>query len=536
MADELLMSTLLSHPGAEDDIAVISEKGDVSFGQLNTYGRQTAAWLLQNGIGQGDKVAVWLVNNVEWLALLFGAARIGATIVSVNTRYRAHEIEYLLEKSGAKMIVMQPGFRQIDFVGLVEQIDPANLPALSKVAVVCDPGDALPEVLGLPSRRFCPKEAAPVAEDTEQDPETPLILFTTSGTTSGPKLVEHNSRSLVLHSRRVALNEGMDKPGARVMASLPICGVFSLNAVLGALAGGAGVILMDTFDAAEFAKRFVRDAATHAYGSDEMYDLIAEAAEGDNPFPAARRLGFASFHPDLDAFIGRMRAKNFPMIGLYGSSEVNALFALQKIDALDNERFQAGGYPVSTADVDVRVRDTETGAVLVSHQSGEIEIRGRTNFLGYLGDATATAKAITEDGFFRTGDIGFMREDGSFVYEGRGGDVLRLGGFLVSPAEIETLMNRLDDVAKVQVVGVEIEGKTKAVAFVIPSEGAVPSPCALRDDMKRNIASFKVPEHIWLIEAFPVTHSSNGTKIQRAQLRQIAMQRLEVEMNADNSS
>lgn len=535
MASDLAFSSLLAHPDAESRVAVIHGDRQDSFAALDLYARKSAAWLMANGIGRGDKVAVWLVNNIEWLGLLFGAARIGATIVSVNTRYRSYEVEYLLKKSGASMLIMQPGFRKIDFAGLVKEIDPANLPDLKSVAVVCNEDDDLPTVLGCQSIRFDAEAMAPVAADTEADPETPLILFTTSGTTSGPKLVVHNSRSLVLHSRRVAVNEGMDQPGARVLACLPLCGVFSLNAVLGGLAGGAAVILMETFDAAEFATLFARHQATNAYGSDEMYDLIAKATEGSNPFPTARRLGFSTFHPGLEAFVARMRAKNFPMIGLYGSSEVNALFSLQKLDAPDDERFAGGGYPVS-GDVEVRVRDAESGRVLPPGETGEIEIRGPTNFSGYLNDEAATRKVMTEDGFFRTGDIGHMRADGSFVYEGRGGDALRLGGFLVSPTEIESAIKLLDEVENVQVVGVEIDGKAKAAAFVIAKPGVSPQPELLRARMKETVASYKVPDRFWLVDEFPVTQSANGTKIQRAKLRQMAVERLAAEKQAERSA
>ncbi|MBY8978346.1 AMP-binding protein [Rhodobacteraceae bacterium NNCM2] len=535
MTGDLNFSSLLAHSDAASRVAVIHDDQQDSFADLDLYARKVAAWLTDNGVSKGDKVAVWLVNKIEWLGLLFGAGRIGATIVSVNTRYRAYELEYLLKKSGASMLIMQPGFRKIDFAGLAQEVDPANLPDLKSVAVVCHESEDLPVVLGYQTVRFDANGFVPVPADTNADPEAPLILFTTSGTTSGPKLVMHNARSLVLHSRRVAINEGMDQPGARVLASLPLCGVFSLNAVLGGLAGGAAVILMETFDAPGFVDLFVRHDVTNAYGSDEMYDFIAAQTVGANPLPTARRLGFSTFHPGLDAFVARMRAKNFPMVGLYGSSEVNALFALQKMDASDAERFAAGGYPVSGADVDIRVRDGESGELLAPGETGEIEIRGQTNFSGYLDDPAATAKAMTDDGYFKTGDIGHMRKDGSFVYEGRGGDALRLGGFLVSPTEIESAIKLIDGVENVQVVGVEVDGKSKAAAFVIPAAGADPDPEALRVQMKQSVAAFKVPSWLWLIDAFPVTESANGTKIQRTRLRQMAMERIACESDKETS-
>lgn len=532
---KLLLSTLLAHPDADSRVAIIHESGlETTFSDLDVYARKAAGWLKANGIGQSDKVAIWLVNNTEWLALLFGAARIGATVVAVNTRYRSYEVEHILRDSGAKMLIMQPKFQTIDFLSRVNEINPTNLPELKLVAAVCDEVDTPRTALNCPLTCFNVDGIEPVETDTEADPEQPLILFATSGTTKGPKLVVHNTRSLVIHSRRVAIKESMDEPGARVLAPLPLCGVFSLNAVLGGLAGGAAIILMETFDASGCVVNFARHDGTHVYGSDQMFDLIANAANGENPLPTARRFGFSNFKPELSPFIDRMRAKNFPMIGLYGSSEVQALFSLQKIDAPDSERFAAGGYPVSGNDVVIRARDT-SGAILPPNETGEIEIRGQTNFCGYLNDEGEYADVMTEDGFFRTGDIGYTRADGSFVYVERVKDALRLGGFMVSPKEIEAAIKSLDEVADVQVIGIEIGGAMKAAAFIIPVPDQYPRPEVLRQRLRQKVASYKVPDRFWFIDGFPVTEGANGTKIQRSQLRRMANDRILLEDNEEDS-
>lgn len=528
MAQDLVLSSLLTAPATKLDgrPAVLVGDEATSYEELDLYARRVASWLLQQGIGKGDRVAVWLVNNVEWLGLLFGAARVGATLVSVNTRYRAYEVEYLLKKSGACMLIMQPGFRKIAFADLIRDVDATSLPKLEKVAVVGEFSAGGETILDRTVVPFVPDDLEPVSASDESDPENPLILFTTSGTTSGPKLVVHTSRSIVLHSRNVARNEGMDAEGARVMAALPLCGVFGLNAVLGGFAGGAMILLMDAFDPALFARTVREKAATHAYGSDEMYDRILEELGEDDTFPTARRFGYASFHPGIEAFMQRMKARSLPTVGLYGSSEVQALFSLQKLDAPDEERRVGGGYPVSGDAVRVRVCDPDTGLTLPVGEIGEIQIAGPTNFSGYLDDEVATAKAITADGFFRTGDIGFLRADGSFVYEGRGGDALRIGGFLVSPAEIESAVKALGGVDNVQVVGVRNADRQSVVAFVVPVAGAQTSEDALRAEMRGKVAAFKVPDIFWIVSEFPVTQSANGTKIQRAKLREMALERL----------
>jgi len=141
----------------------------------------------------------------------------------------------------------------------------------------------------------------------------------------------------------------------------------------------------------------------------------------------------------------------------------------------------------------------------------------------YYGDPGSTAKALTEDGFVRTGDLAQMERGGSFEYLTRMGDVLRLGGFLVSPAEIEAEVQAHPAVGGVQVVSAPFGGADRAIAFVVPEagvevdEGAVQAHCAGR------LAKYKVPAKVVSLEAFPVTESANGIKIQRTKLREMAL-------------
>ena len=304
---------------------------------------------------------------------------------------------------------------------------------------------------------------------------------------------------------------------------LPLCGVFGLNPVLAMLSAGGFVVMTDAFDAQEVAQLAQHHRATHIYAPDQVFDALAVAMDG--PLDSARRFGFAAFQPGLDAFSERMQARGFPVVGLYGSSEVNAVFALQKSNADLPARTQGGGYPVNPLSK-IRVRDTQSDALLGPEEVGEIEIYAPTSFIGYLNNPEATSKAMTEDGYFRTGDIGWLRPDGSFVYEGRAGDALRLGGFLVNPAEIEGEVGAIPGVKNVQVVGAEQGGKAIAVAFIISDDASL-TPADVRAGLKSRIAAFKIPAHIWIIDEYPVTDGPNGTKIQRNQLRRMATERIE---------
>lgn len=532
MQRETLQAMLAAHlPGASGQIAVHDGAEAVPHAALDARIARTTAWLAGQGIGPGDCVGVWLVNRVEWLVLLFALARLGATLVSINTRYRAAEAGYLLGKSRARMLIMQASFRNVDFAEALSGIPPESLPALECIVYPQDASEAPRTLLGRPVLRLDRESVrqpttggdttcVPVA-----GPDSVAILFTTSGTTRQPKLVMHSQHTLASHAANVARANGLDAPGAKLLAGLPLCGTFGLTGVLAALRAGAPVVLMDAFDG-DTAARIIREQSiTHLYGSDEMFRRLLQAAPDARPFPSARVFGFAAFQPGAEEFARAARARGVPMVGLYGSSEVQALFAVQRANAADGEAVEGGGVPAAP-DAEVRVRDLAGGELAAAGVAGEIEIRAPGNFTGYLDDPRATTDAVGPDGFFRTGDIGVMRPDGSFRYLTRRGDAIRLGGFLVNPAEIEDELGGLPGVAGAAVIGMTMEGAPRCVAFVVPAPEAALDEAGLLAQARLRMAAFKVPTRLWIVEALPVTQSANGTKVQRARLRDMAAERL----------
>ena len=519
----LVETRLADRPEA---VAFIAEERRISYGEFADLCRRTETWLRAQGIGGGDKVAVWLVNRVEWLALFFALARIGATLVSVNTRYRSEEVTYILDKSGACMLVLQPGFRSIDFAGILAGMDAALLPALRTLAVLDADASTPDTLLGRPVVPFEVAACAPAPAADASDAEAPVVFFTTSGTTKGPKLVMHPQRTLVQHAWNCARAYGLDQDGAVFLAMLPFCGVFGLNGVLAAFAVGAPTVLIETFDGPQAAQLLLAHRVTHTFGSDEMYRRVLDTVPGEYPFPAARMFGFGAFTSSFGGYAREACARGVPLAGLYGSSEVLALFSAQSMDLPVEQRIEGGGMPAAGMAATVRIRDVETGALLPPGQSGEIEIGGPTVFPGYHNNPEATAEALLPDGFFRTGDLGHLRGDGSFVYETRMGDAIRLGGFLVNPVEIEAVLKRFPELADAQVVAVDIGGQTRVVAFVIAAAGATVDTDAIVARMRAQVAPFKVPARVWQVDAYPVTLSSNGVKTQRNKLRDLALARL----------
>jgi fatty-acyl-CoA synthase len=295
-----------------------------------------------------------------------------------------------------------------------------------------------------------------------------------------------------------------------------LCGTFGNAAAMAAVAGGAHIVCLAQFDGAAAAALVRRYQISHLIGGDDMFGRLAAASDG-RPFDMVRFSGFAAFHSSAATSIAAAEAAGLKPHGLYGSSEVQALFSIADGD----NRLHGGGVPVSEQ-ARLAVRDPETGTALPHWASGELRIDAPSRFIEYLDNPAATARAIDADGMFRTGDLAHLAEVG-FIYEARIGDAMRLGGFLVSPEEIEAVIQAEPGVDGVQVVSASSSGKDPVpVAFVRPRANATLQEATLRASCLRHLARFKVPERIVVVDDFPIVDSPNGAKVQKVRLREIA--------------
>ena len=506
-----------------DAVAIDDPGGQVSFADLAERSRRVAVGLAGLGVGAGDRFAVWLPNVPAWLELLFACARVGAIAVAVNTRFRASAVEDIVGRSGARLLVLWPGFKDIDFLGMLGGIGAAKLPALETVILY---GEGEPTSIG--GRREVSYDdlagSAPMQGDAAE-PDAGCLIYTTSGTTSKPKFVCHSQAGLVRHARAVANAFGYDASDAVLLQALPLCGAFGMSQALAGLAGGRPMVMMRSFEAGQAASLVREKRVTHMNGSDEMYLRMMEARPETRPFPSLRKCGFAAFNSDPAELVALGDRRGVPLAGLFGMSEVQALFSARPVDAPADTRMRGGGVPVSP-EAKVRARDPQTSENLAHGERGEIELRGPSMMEAYFGNPEATREAFTEDGFLKTGDLGFTEEGGGFTFLARMGDVLRLGGYLVAPDEISAFLEEHEAVASAQVVGLQGARGTRAVAFVIPGPGAEFSEAALSSYCARGMARFKVPARIFAVDEFPVTQSANGVKIQRGKLREMAKSRI----------
>lgn len=424
-------------------------------------GRRVAGWLRAGGLESGDRVAVRMPNGPDYVRLLAACGAGGFVLVSVNTRYSDAEATELAQRSGARLTV-------------------TDLPATWRDAD--------------------PIEAIGTADD-------PFVVFTTSGTTSRPKMVLHRQRSIVDHAVDVADSFGY-RADSIVLVVMPLCGTFGLASLTGAIAGGGRTIVTD-YDLVTTASIIEHDSVAAVNGSDDMFHRLLEHGAD---LSSVRLGGYARFNSSLDGIVGRADDAGATLTGLYGMSEVQALFAIRDPGGDATQRSRAGG-TLSSHRAAYRVVD------------GELQLRGPSLFAGYLAegggriDQELTARHH-EDGWFRTGDLAEPGDERSFEYLARIGDVLRLGGFLVAPAEIEAVLMAEPGVEAAEVVAVDRPGGARPVAFVIAPDG-IDEPAVI-DRCRAQLARYKVPVRVLTVDAFPTTASANGTKIQKVKLRELA--------------
>jgi fatty-acyl-CoA synthase len=502
-------------------VALVDRDRPITYAELDDEARRLAAGLAALGVGRGDRVAVWLPNLPAWLACFFACGRVGAIAVSVNTRFKSSEVGDIVGRSGCKALVFWPGFRRIDFAGILAGCDSDTLRGLAHIVAYTEGGAVPGRVLDRDTVAYRSLLDEGPLDDERGGEDDGCVIFTTSGTTRAPKFVLHNQRTVIRHGIDVARDFGWGRPETRVLVTAPLCGVFGFANAMAALAAGKPLVTYPTFDAPESATAIQRHAITHANATDEMISLMLDAVPGARPFPSVKWFGFAAFSPAHADLPARAAARELNVLGLYGSSEVEALFARQREDAPLAERWLAGGKPVAP-ETQVRACDPETGAVLPHGTAGELQFTAPSRMVGYFGDEAATRAALTADGFFRSGDLGYTASDGRFVFLARMGDALRLGGFLVSPAEIEAVLAEHPSVAAAQVVGARTKSGLKPFAFVILAQGAALDEAALIAHCMARVAKFKVPVRVQTIDAFPVTPGANATKIQKHKLREMA--------------
>ena len=319
------------------------------------------------------------------MPLYVAAARIGAPVIGLNTRYRADELRHVLIRSDAAVLVGVDEFAGVRFAPIAAA---AGAASLSTVVVVGD--DPTWDTLGLPVVAWDDLPVAGAVPSHRPSGDDLVIAFTTSGTTGMPKLAVHDQAGVVVHAHDDARVFDV-RPGDRMLLDLPLCGTFGFSSLLAAVGGRATTLLDERFEPDDTARAIADEGVTHYNASDDMLLRILDTGRVQRGAHQLREVGFANFtNAALDAATA-VDAVGVSVSGAYGMSEVFAILTRWPATMTVAERARSGGVPVGAA-TELRVIDPESGNERAVGEEGELCIRGPTVLRRYLGDPAATSR------------------------------------------------------------------------------------------------------------------------------------------------
>lgn len=493
---------------------------------------RAAKALIALGVAPGEKVALWMNNKPEWLFLMYAVSKVGGVLVPLNTRYRTDDISYVVTQSNTGTLISDDRSGPVDYLGMLRDVLPATadgdpcahrldgFPDLRRI--VFSGEDKLPGTL---TWEEALARAADVDDETlagraaAVDPDGLMMIGYTSGTTGNPKGVMHSHVNIRNCMERAAI-VGLTFTDTEINY-LPMFHLYGLCEVaMLCIVSGARQILMDTFDADAALDLIERERVTVAHGFDTHWKDLLEAHERRPRDVSSLRLGTLPSGTEATIPIAeRVQDVFCPTVSGFGMTEIWAFVSVSFPTETREQRVYASGVPMN--DVEYRIGDPETGAPLPPGEPGQLMVKGYTVMKGYYEKPKETAESFTDDGWFLTGDMATLREDGRFVFLGRYKDMLKVGGENVAPAEIEAKLMELDGLLSVAVVGYpDPRLHEVAVAFVI-REGEGLSEEAVLEHLRGRVASFKIPRHVVFVDAFPMTPSG---KVQKVKLRARALE------------
>ncbi|MBP9002827.1 MAG: long-chain fatty acid--CoA ligase [Candidatus Hydrogenedentes bacterium] len=472
--------------------AVMLDQYRLTYEQLALYARKVAGALKARGIQQGDRVAMMIPNTPHFPIIYYGILQAGAVVVPVNVLFQHEEIRHYLQDSGAKAFF---AFKMFE-----EQARKAveAAPECAHFIVVSTPDDLNAPEKGENFNLFLAGgEEADIAITSPED--TAVILYT-SGTTGAPKGAELSHFNMFFNAYFSARDIVQSRPGDVVLVTLPLFHSFGQTCLMNAgLVSGATLTMLPRFETEKAMRIIDRDRVTIVAMVPTMYFFILN-------FPEWQKYDFSSIRmavsggAALPEEVHRRFKERYGITILegYGLSETSPVASF----TLPGEEVRVGSIGKPIWGVQMRIR-RDDGSFAPPGEVGEIVIRGHNVMKGYHNNSRATAAAIV-DGWFLTGDIGKMDEDGYFYILDRKKDIIIRGGMNIYPREIEEVLYRHPKVREASVVGVPDEARGEEVkAYVSPAAGETLTPEEVMEYLKEHIARYKWPKEVVVLEDLP---------------------------------
>jgi len=522
----------------ENDALIVRHQGiRWSYAEYAERIERLATGLLALGIEPGDRVGIWAPNCYEWCLTQFATARIGAILVNVNPAYRVFELEYALNRSGCKAIVTAESFKSSRYVEMLQELAPEmenaepgrldskklphlrtvirmgekKTPGMFNFADVCDMGGE--------------GERARLAEiERSLSPHDVINIQFTSGTTGSPKGAALTHYNILNNGFQVA--QGMKFSASdRLVIPVPMYHCFGmvLSKLACVSAGATAIFPADAFEPLAVLEAVQAERATALHGVPTMFIAELEHPEFDRFDLSTLRTGIMAGAPCpvevMKQVIERMHMAE--VLICYGQTECSPVNHMTLADDPIEKRVETVGHAIPH--IEVKLVD-EDGEIVPIGQPGDICARGYAVMEGYWDDPERTAETVDSDGWLHSGDLGVMDEEGYVTVVGRLKDMIIRGGENIYPREIEEFLFTHPDIQDATVIGVPDEKFGEEVcAWIQLREGARLTEDEIREFCKKNIAYFKVPRYIRLVNEFPMTVTG---KIQKFKMREVMVEEL----------
>jgi fatty-acyl-CoA synthase len=505
-----------------------------TFSEFQALCNQVAKGLMALGIQPGEHIAIWATNVPEWVTTQFASAKMGAVLVTVNTSYRVHELEYLLRQSDSTTLLLIDSFRGASYLDMIYEICPElrecepgklqakRLPRLRNVIFIGD--EAQPgmftwaDVLAL-GAEVLDEELVRVQSSLHADDV--INMQYTSGTTGFPKGVMLSHKNIVNNAIHVAACQNITEKD-RICIPVPFFHCFGcVMGTLASIATGATMVPLISFDPLRVLQAVQNEKCTALYGVPTMFIAELNHPDFDTFDLSSLRTGIMAGSPCpvevMKKVVDVMGASEITIA--YGQTESSPVITQTRPNDTIEQRVSTVGQVLPH--VEAKIVDPATGEELPPGEQGELCTRGVHVMKGYYNMPEQTAKAIDNEGWLHTGDLAVVDENGYYRITGRLKDMIIRGGENVYPREIEEFLYQHDKILDVQVVGVpdELYGE-QILACIKVKEGETLTEEEVKEFCRGKIARYKIPHYIQFVNEYPMTASG---KIQKFRLREQAI-------------
>ena len=475
-----------------DREALVGSGQRFTYSQLRREVRRVARGLAALGVRPGDKVAILMGNQPEWIIADLAICLLGGVMVGVNTWATPRELEYVLHHSDSTLLITSGRYLKYDYLEMLATMTPRStrLPRLREVILASDTDQA-----GCRPYRDLARLAESVPEsviDTAQrriDSKDNCYLLYTSGSMSNPKGVLLQHYALIENMWQIGERQRVTKRDRLWLAVSLFWGLACENALFNLYTHGGCVVLQEHFEPGEALAIIEQERCTMFYGTPNMGQAMAEHPDRPRRNLSSLRGGATIGTPEQMMRVVNLGAKEicniYGLTETYGNCNVTDAY-----DSLD-KRLTTVGQPL--VGVTQRIVDPETGRVLPTGEIGEVRVKGYVT-VGYLKEPGLTQAAFDEEGFFKTGDLGFVDGEGHLSFRGRIKEMVKTGGINVAPIEVEEVLMQHPGVHLAFCTGVSDAVRDEVLAAVIVAKPGVQlTDAMLTEHCKAQLASYKLP-------------------------------------------